>query len=419
MTTLGLNVLQGSSPDAAEAWLRMTRARHAVVINEPGTAARLQKIVQVVYRRKAAGDDDDLALERDADAFVEARHREAPAGAWLGLTNEPGRGDLPRLNAWTVDAIRACERRGRRAVILNLQVGNPEPGDWQILRACCKAAKAGGHVLGLHEYWYKTPVDGDGFLIGRWRMAAKELGADCPPVLITELGYAADGDPHAGWVGRLSADDYGAALVRVGAAYRAGGLLGACVFSFGSMPPWGAFNVENEPKIEAQVAAFNASLPAAPPVVIVGAPTGDGEQVRLVSLPNATLRRNLRQQPDVASGVMGAVALQQRVTAWPRAKIGDWMYVRTGSEQGWMLIEPGVEFKAEMLAPPPPPAIVQPPPTQGLYSAWLTADEVRQLADLETQRAQLHRQIAELETRLAGIGAQVVTLLQNAVQRAA
>lgn len=418
MTTLGLNVLQGSSPDGAEAWLKATRARYAVVINEPGTAARLQKVLQVVYRRKAAGDDDDVALERDVEAFVEARHREAPAGAWLALTNEPGRGDLPRLNAWTERALAACDKRGRRAVIINMQVGNPEREDWEALRGCCRLAKAGGHVLGLHEYWYTTPQDGAGYLIGRWRMAQAVLGADCPPILITELGYAAEGNPHNGWVGRLSAEQYGADLVRVGREYRAGGLLGACIFSFGSMPPWGSFNVESERKIEAAVASFNAALPAAPPAVLVGAPTGDGQPMRLMKLPHATLRRNLRQQPDTTSGVMGTVALQQRLTAWPQAKIGDWMYINNGSEQGWMLIEPGVELKAEMVAPPPP-TIVAPPSPGALFSAWLTADEVKQLADLEAQRVELHRQIAALETRLANIGAQTVTLLQNAVQRAA
>ena len=91
--SIGINLLQGTSPDNALAWVQATKPRYCVVINEPSTAARLQAHTQVVYRVKSASDDDH-ALDYDPAAFVQRRHLEAPPGALIALSNEPGRGSL-------------------------------------------------------------------------------------------------------------------------------------------------------------------------------------------------------------------------------------------------------------------------------------------------------------------------------------
>lgn len=336
MTNLGLNVLQGSSPDAAEAWIQATRARYNVVINEPKTAARLQRVSQVIYRIHSAADNDDQALAYAPEAFVDRRHAEAPPGAWLALTNEPGRGNLKALNDWTVRAIRRCEQVGRKAVILNLQVGNPEPGDWAALRECCQLAKRGGHYLGLHEYWYREHTDT--YLIGRYRMAQRELGPDCPPIVITELGYAHAGDPHKGYAGRISPALYGAILVNIGRGYRQDGILGACVFSYGDMEPWEGFNVADQWAIRDLLSIFNASTPSVPAPPPVRPPVTPPTSVPLrggVVRSTVASFANVRAWPNDKSDDLGDVTAGERVQYRPA--VNGWYYVeKANGVKGWV-----------------------------------------------------------------------------------
>lgn len=332
--TIGINVLQGSSPENALAWVKATKPRYCVVINEPSIAARLQAHTQVVYRVKSASDDDH-ALDYDPVTFVHRRHLEAPPGALIALSNEPGRGSLASLNDWTLDALKACNAIGRRAVAINMQTGNPEPADWIQLRECMAFARKHNHILGLHEYFWPTPIAARPWHIGRYVFARQVLGKDCPEILITELGYAHNGDAYRGYRDYLSASDYAAHLVTIGGWYRADGILGACVFAYGSLPPWESFDIAGQPGITQAIALFNAQ--GGGKVALTwnyGAPV-EGAAIQ------TTAPLNVRKEADTSAAILTTVSSGDVVTYWqnvsPTANDGhQWWKIQKGGVTGFI-----------------------------------------------------------------------------------
>lgn len=333
--TIGINSLQGTSPENVLAWVQATKPRYVVVINEPNTAALLQPHTQVIYRHKSNGSDDDHALDEDPQLFVWRRHLEAPPGAMLALSNEPGRGNLATLNKWTIEALKACNALARRAVAINMQTGNPEPADWHLLRECIAFAKAGGHLLGLHEYWTGKPADNVPWHIGRYRFARDVLGNDCPPILITELGYAHNFDAYKGWKDYISAEAYAAYLVECGKWYRDDGVLGACTFAFGSSPPWSSFDIAGQPGITQAIALFNAQ--GGGKVALTwnyGAPV-EGADIQ------TTAPLNVRKEADTSAAILTTVSSGDVVTYWqnvsPTANDGhQWWKIQKGGVTGFI-----------------------------------------------------------------------------------
>lgn len=331
--TIGINLLQGTSPENALAWVQATKPRHVVIINEPSTAARLQAHTNVVYRVKSASDDDH-ALDYDPVTFVQRRHLEAPPGALIALSNEPGRGNLASLNDWTLDALKACNAVGRRAVAINMQTGNPEPADWIHLRECMAFAKKHNHILGLHEYYSPAPIVSRPWHIGRYAFARQVLGKDCPEILITELGYAHNMDAYKGYRDYLSAAAYAAHLVTIGSWYRADGILGACVFAYGSLPPWASFDIAGQQEITQAIARFNAQEGGKV------AFTWDYGAVVEGATIQTTAALNVRQAVDTSAPVLTTVNSGDVVTYWqnvsPSANNGHkWWKIQKGGITGF------------------------------------------------------------------------------------
>ncbi len=322
MTTLGINSLQGVSPDNVLAWVLATKPRFCIVINEPNTAALLQQHAQVIYRVKSADSDDDQALAYDPYQFVLRRHNEAPAGALLQLSNEPGRGNLGMLNEWTLEALRAADHLKRNAVILNFSLGTPEPHDWEKLRGCMAYAKRNGHYYGEHNYWHGLIATSIPYYVGRYRYARKALGADMPDVIITEVGYDKNLDSGSGWNGVISADTYARQLIEVGNLYRADGVLGACVFCYGDPPRWASFDISQQNVITHAIAQFNAS----------GGHTVTWTRQLIKSTGAST---NIRQQPNTTSAVIGSIP-QAGVVGDVGDLSNSWYPVRVSGKQGYV-----------------------------------------------------------------------------------
>src|SRR5690606_23682150 len=135
-------------------------------LNGPGLASRLlQAGKRVIYRRwrseirrgNLMNQGDNNADEwYDPVDFVNRIHAEAPNGAILALANEMWCNTpdtMRRMNDWTVKALQRCNELGRKAGIFSISVWNPDPALWQYARPALELAKAGGHLLLLHEYW--------------------------------------------------------------------------------------------------------------------------------------------------------------------------------------------------------------------------------------------------------------------------
>ena len=143
---------------------------------------------------------DDRAHENyEPKEFVQRLHSEAPPDCVLQLGNEPGKGNIELLDAWTVSALDECERLGRKAALYGWATGEPEPADWPRLRRSMTRAKEGGHWVNVHQYF-----DGHVSRSLRWHIGREvdiyaTYGAATPPIVIGELACAVNYDPYAGW----------------------------------------------------------------------------------------------------------------------------------------------------------------------------------------------------------------------------
>lgn len=148
----------GGSPAQMNAELISMEASLHVVLDDPKEIGPLQAAgCTVIFRRTS----DDHAYEKyDPVAFVQMLHALAPAGAWLHLGNEPGRGNLPKLNTWTLAALTECRRLGRVGVAFNFSTGEPEEVEWALLNPCLDYIVATGQWVGLHEYYLNTIEQG-------------------------------------------------------------------------------------------------------------------------------------------------------------------------------------------------------------------------------------------------------------------
>lgn len=201
-----VNQPQGVSLDALIIPAKQIKAGVHVVIDEAKAIPAFQALgAQVIYRQSR----DDHAHERyDAAAFVADLHAQAPAGALLHLGNEPGRNNLGALDSWSLAAMQACDRVGRKGVIFNFETGNPEPDDWPALAASVQYAYEHGHIIGLHEYFNVTVARSLKWHVGRFKFLLDTFGAKTPRIIITELGCAVDYNAYAGWQTVHTAESY-------------------------------------------------------------------------------------------------------------------------------------------------------------------------------------------------------------------
>jgi hypothetical protein len=229
-----------------------------VVIDEAKAVPAFQALgAQVIYRRS----DDDHAHEKfDPGQFVESLHAAAPAGALLHLGNEPGRQSLARLNQWTLEALRVCDRVGRKGVFFNFATGEPEPSEWTSLRDTMDYAYTNSHSVGLHEYFDGTIVRSAPWHIGRFKNVYTVFGMRSPKVTITELGCAINYDPYAGWQTYHTEQSYGAELVTAMRQFYAPYHVPTTVFILGYWDRTATFDVRGQTEIFRMMAEVNTHV---------------------------------------------------------------------------------------------------------------------------------------------------------------
>ena len=236
---------------------RIVQARTHVVIDEAKAVPAFQALgAQVIFRLSK---DDHAHAKFDAAQFVEELHATAPPGALLHLGNEPGRNDLAQLNSWTLAALQACDRVGRRGVFFNFETGNPEPEQWAELTDTMSYAYANNHVCGLHEYFDAYVARSTPWHVGRFKNVYKTFGLQSPRIVITELGCAINYNPYAGWQTYHTDVSYAAELDTAMREHYAPYGIDALVYLLGYWDRSATFDVRGQTVIFERMAAMNAA----------------------------------------------------------------------------------------------------------------------------------------------------------------
>lgn len=257
---IGLNIMgdRGMSNDNVAAYHQRLQAHTSVIVNNNKLAAMLMaQGTVVIYRHKSDqpnGNDDDAHLRYSPVEFVNKRNLEAPPGAIISLTNEPGTGDISQLNKWTLAAMQHCDTIGRKACILNFATGNPQPHHWEMLRPALEYAVQNNHIIGHHDYFDITVDRSLKYHVGRCLPAVAKFGGKWA---ITELGCAVGMHPERGWTTALSQEAYSLELFRAAQIYWLHDIP-VCVYSYG---PWHNFGIENAELLKSRLAEYNARMP--------------------------------------------------------------------------------------------------------------------------------------------------------------
>ncbi len=210
--------------------------------------ARLRPHVQVIYRsfwpRPDRG-DDDLHLYATPDEWIEHMHGLGlHPGIWWHCGNEPTK-SWPYLSSWLIEAMRLADSFDRILVVGNFSVGMPPEGAWETaLLPLLRAAGDSKHVIGIHEYVYRTLSESGGrlgrFLVGQAVADASRCGKI--NWLCTEWGWDEAGSyQKLGISGETFADVLNECVQRYYARYK----VSLCLFSFGpwAQEPRGEFDI--------------------------------------------------------------------------------------------------------------------------------------------------------------------------------
>lgn len=277
---IGPNTLAGGNYN--EAWflevLRELRPRAVLIMNNSDLALRVQAEfpwMLVIYRHWP----DDNAQDKypDAEAWLLQVGSYVPdPRIVLYAGNEP-RYDQS-LTAWTVAALRAADKHGRRLVVVNAGMGGPEYEDWLgVLRpiltglhdANRRRAALGQqrHLLGVHEYFdfhdpFKpgwNPLDGEYWLIGRFNFilrACDTLRLDRPPIVVTEWGSDSLKAEYHGWRAGAGIPPlrYAGFLTRMAeTVYRVREIVALLIFAWASDGTWETFDIRNRDLLAALI----------------------------------------------------------------------------------------------------------------------------------------------------------------------
>ena len=167
------------------------------------------------------------------------------------------------------ERVRILAGQGKKAVIANFSVGNPDLPLWPAFYPAIDAALTHGGILGLHEYG--TPMQqhfdfntGEGWFAGRYRKLYRQFlipEGKVIPLVITECGV--DVVPPVGWKNHFTEAEYLDQLkwydsVLLEDDY----VLGATIFAL-EIPGWGNFDIA---PIMDELTAYVASGTTPPPV---------------------------------------------------------------------------------------------------------------------------------------------------------
>lgn len=197
----------GASHDPMLSFLNRARPDSSIVINEKEKLCNVAAQFTKPFFRNV--NDDNLFNRHDFNAR-EWTHDLAwglvpKCGLYLG--NEPGYS--PTLIEKTCDAMEVCIELNRSAYLFNFAVFHPPDFFYDDLRNHARfndLYSRGDFFICWHDYYPTTIAQGvsDGAILRPlWFRLAQHY--QCA---VTEWGYAANYDPHAGWFGRVSEVEY-------------------------------------------------------------------------------------------------------------------------------------------------------------------------------------------------------------------
>lgn len=390
----GLNLTDfGISRDNALADIRRIAGAFVLVRNSPQLAEMCADLgARVIYRQ--AGDDPGASpLATDPAEFVRVRAQAAPTAAFIHLTNEV---DPPsaQLHAWTARALDYADSIGRKLCILNYGTNKSE-ADWNEGRANLERAARGGHAIGVHLY-PDGQHDSGGMDFLRVREQVGGLW------LLTEFAYIQSiFDANRGWRGKLSVDDY-RAFMRRWSEWAALHNLPLLWFSYEHWPNSAegrasGFGLIDAPPLIAELAALNTrhTFKEVRPMPEYPFPPDNAAWQRGTFASRADYA-NVRAQPATSATIAGRLDKTPQTGAWVATDVveaaGTWHALKLDSgAQGYVRADV-VLFEAAPAPEPEPPTVPEP---GTIYSAFLTKDEIVQLADLYEAAAAIYRAAAD------------------------
>lgn len=387
---LGWNVSDfGYSRANVTADLRSLGGMWSLVRNSPELAAASIALgIKTVFRWKSEASNDDSAISYDPDAFVDLRHRLAPPGAYIHLSNEIEPSEA--LDTWTYRAMLACEARGRKAVIFN-HATHKTRAQWERSLPILRRAVSGGHIIGVHCYFNESQFIG----ADDWLPVMRAVSGQWA---ITEFNWIADiRDAHTGWKGRKTEHELGNFVEFHTARYAAMGIP-TLFFSYDDWPDndYGranGFGVWNNQPAKQRLNEINTRVIMTAPVVPdrpKPADAGTGQSRKLKQ------SINFRGAPSTDGRMIRGLAADTALTWYPGGQIVangyTWAWVEVGSEGGWIARVTATWDDLLTL-----------PPSVGIPAWTLSDDEIRQsITAFTNQLAAIDKQVAALaETKAA------------------
>lgn len=202
---------------------------------------------------------------RDAYAVIRDKALATKGQAVWQLYNETGTDsvdNMARLNRFALTALEKAETDGVKLGILASSTGTPRRPDesmtpWAMFLPSVRRAIAGGHVLLVHEYGPRAVMDAQGWHVGRFREARKQIPELAQVrTVVSEIGIDGGSSPYnlprlqAGWrgVAGLTAAQYLSQLAASDALYAdCPNVLGMTVFCLGGKSSgWASFAIDPE-----------------------------------------------------------------------------------------------------------------------------------------------------------------------------
>jgi hypothetical protein len=393
----GLNITDfGISRDNALADIRRMTGAFVLVRNSPQLAEMCADLgARVIYRQ--AGDDPGASpLATDPAEFVRVRAQAAPTAAFIHLLNEVdvSVGAADDYKRWNREAMAYLDRIGRKGCFDNFST-NMHYDRWMENYDNLQAAARGGHAIGAHFYPDGTH-DSGGMDFLRVREQVGGLW------LLTEFAYIQSiFDANRGWLGKLSVDDY-RAFMRRWSEWAALHNLPLLWFSYEHWPNSAegrasGFGLIDTPPLIDELAALNTrhTFKEVRPMPEYPFPPVGAAWQRGTFASRADYA-NVRAQPATSATIAGRLDKTPQTGAWVATDVveaaGTWHALKLDSgTQGYVRADV-VLFEAAPAPEPEPPTVPEP---GTIYSAFLTKDEIVQLADLYEAAATIYRAAAD------------------------
>jgi hypothetical protein len=311
--------------------------KYILAQDDPDLAARAAAAgLTVVYRQSG-----DESLHIDPATFVAERAKNAPAAAYIHLTNELD--PTPEQLSWTNEAIKYADRINRKVVVHNYSTGRSSL-QWRDSAAVSRTAVSHGHAVGFHVYIYDTGVGQF-----EWLNLKRSIGGVW---LCTEFGFAIDA--HHGWRGTLSQDIY-ANFCNAWLQEFAAENIPVLLFSFDHWTHNEAgkahgFGVNDAPTFLSALAEINTKYPLTEGTPVP--PTPDMTplgQYRLTAIPADYV--NVRATPSTSGADLGDLFKGDVVTLFAPV-VNGWVNVEKGALKGWTSLQNGAVVFTPVDAPP-------------------------------------------------------------------